>query len=192
MRDSPSVIGESISFRGVGDFPDPDALIARAFPWILAAGQPYYDWLCGGGEMAESTVAMWIRHPSSEASIQRMQFIQCGLEIAGGIIGLSGAELKEARTADINSYWATLDVHSRGALLGKLSQSVQVFAPVAEDEYYVSKVGLDRSFQAKGLAKALVERSLERGSALGFTKFRADIQTENKPSLRCARSVGFE
>lgn len=192
IRNSPNLIGEPITFRSVGDFPDPDALIPHAFPWILAAGQPYYDWFCGERDVAERTVALWMRQPSSEVSIQRMQFLQCGSDIAGGIIGLGGAELKKARTANINSFWATLDVHSRGALIERLSQSLQVFAPVAEDEYYASKMGLTRSFLGKGLAKVMLGRCLDQGNALGYSKFRADVQTENEPSLRCCLSVGFE
>jgi GNAT superfamily N-acetyltransferase len=187
-----SVSREPITYRCAADFPDPDALIPIALPWILAAGQPYYDWLCGSRDAAERSVATWMRQPSSEISIQRVQFLLCGSEIAGGIIGLGGADLKRARIADINSYWKTLDVHSRGTLIGRLSQSLNAFAPVADDEYYVSKVGLARPFQAKGLAKILVEHCLDQGTTLGYCKFRADIETENKPSLRCSRATGFE
>lgn len=192
IRTSQSVSRELITYRSAGDFPDQDALISHALPWILAAGQPYFDWLCGNREAAERTVAMWMRQPSSEIFIERIQFLLCGSEIAGGIIGLSGAELKMARSADLNSYWKTLDVHTRGTLIGRLSQSLSAFAPVADDEYYVSKVGLARSFQARGLAKMLVEHCIDQGTALGFSKFRADIETENKPSLRCSRATGFE
>ena len=117
MSNSPSAIREPITFRSVAEFPDFEALMLQATPWILAAGQPYYDWFFGGRELAERTVAMWMRQPSSEVSLQRMLFLQCGSEIAGGIIGLGGAELKKARLADINSYWATLDAPSRGGLI---------------------------------------------------------------------------
>jgi RimJ/RimL family protein N-acetyltransferase len=181
-----------VTFRSVQDYPDPDALIPDAFGWILAAGQPYFDWLCGSREAAERTVAMWMKQPSSEVFLQRMTFLQCGSQLAGGIIGLGGVELKRARISDVNSYWKTLDVNSRGSLIGRLSQSLHAFAPVAEDEYYISKVGLARSFQGRGLAKVLVQQCLDQGTALGYSKFRADIQTENKPSLRCSRLMGFE
>lgn len=192
IRTTSSSVGDSIAFRSVRDFPDPDALIPYAFPWILASGQPYYDWLCGSRDAAERTVAMWMRQPSSEIFIQRVAFLVCGSEIAGGIIGLSGVELKQARIADMSSYWATLDVQSRGALIEKLSQCQDAFAPIAGDEYYISKLGLARKFQGKGLARLLVEHCLDQGTALGYSKFRADIQTENKPSLRCSRVTGFE
>ncbi len=185
-------MAEPIAFRSVGDFPDPAALLPDALAWILAAGQPYYDWFCGGRDVAERTVAMWMKQPESEVSMQRIQFLQCGSEIAGGIIGISGADLKKARIADINSYWADLDAQSRGALIERLSQSLDAFAPVADDEYYASKVGLAGPFRGKGLAKVLLERYLEQGSALGFSKFRADVRTENAPSLRSFASAGFE
>jgi GNAT superfamily N-acetyltransferase len=191
-RISPNLIGEPITFRSVGDFPDPAPLIPHAFPWILAAGQPYYDWFCGDRYVAERTIAMWMRQTSSEISLQRVQFLQYGSEIAGGIIGLSGAELRKARIADTDSFWATLDARSRGALIERLSQSVQVFAPVGEDEYYASRMGLSRSFLGKGVAKFLLERFLDQGNALGYSKFRADVQTENEPCLRCCLAAGFE
>lgn len=183
---------EPITFQSVGDFPDADALIPHAIPWILVAGCPYYDWLCGGRDLAQRTVAMWISEVSSEVSIRRVQFLKLGSKIAGGVIGLSGAELKNARTSDINSYWATLDVQTRGALIERLSQGLQVFAPVSEDEYYVSKIGLARAFQGKGLAKVLIERCLDQGNALGYSMFRADVEVENQPSLRSFLSIGFE
>jgi len=192
IRTTSSSAEDSVTFRSVRDFPDPDAMIPYAYPWILASGQPYYDWLCGSRDAAERTVARWMSLPTSEIFIQRVAFLLCGSEIAGGIIGLSGAELKQARIADINSYWATLDVKSRGALIEKLSQCQNAFAPIAEDEYYISKLGLARHFQGKGLARLLVEHCLDQGTALGYSKFRADIQTENKPSLRCSRTMGFE
>ena len=192
IRKASTAIGEPVTFRTVQDYPESSLLIPQAFEWILAAGEPYFDWLCGSREAAERTVGMWMKQPSSEVFLQRMTFLQCGSELAGGIIGLSGVELKRARIADVNSYWKTLDVDSRGSLIGRLSQSLRAFAPVAEDEYYISKVGLARPFQGRGLAKVLVEHCLDQATALGYSKFRADIQTENKPSLRCSRLLGFE
>jgi GNAT superfamily N-acetyltransferase len=182
----------SIRFRSGGEFPDIAELVPRALPWILAAGQPYFDWLCGARDAAERTVAMWMRQPASELFIRKMQFLQCGSVIAGGILSLPGAELKVARTADIHSYWETLEPTSRKMLIDRLSRIQGTFAPVAEDEYYASKMALAHSFLGKGLSKVLLERCLEQGRALGFTKFRADVQTENRPSLRCFLARGFE
>ncbi len=189
---STSLIAEPITFLGFRDIPDSQGLIPRALPWILAAGQPYTDWFCGGREIAERTVRMWLTQPSSESFIERMQFVQCGSQIAGGIIGLGGAELKKARIADTSSFWATLDAPSQGALIDRLSQSADLFAPVADDEYYASKMGLDPAFLGKGLGKIMLERCVAQGSALGYSKFRADVQTENDPSLRCCFAMGFQ
>ena len=192
IRHCPSANGEPVTFRGVADFPDPTALIPQTFPWILAAGQPYFNWLCGGNEAAERTVTMWMRQSSSEIAIHRIQFLQCGEDVAGGIIGLGGAELKGARNADINSLWASLDFRSRKTLIGRLSQCADVFAHVGEDEYYASKMGLARSFLGKGFSKLMLKRCVDQGTALGYSKFRADVQVENHPSLRCCLAIGFE
>ncbi len=56
----------------------------------------------------------------------------------------------------MDSFWATLDVQARGAFIETLSQSLDVFTPVAKHEYYASKMGHAGSFWGKGLAKVML------------------------------------
>ncbi len=178
--------------RDYGDFPDPEALFAPAFQWILAAGRPYYYWLCGDQEAAHRAITMWMRQPSSETFIERVRFLQYGSEIAAGYIGMCGAEVKKARSADMESLWAFLDMPSRSALIEKISQCLQLFAPVEEDEYYGSKMGVTRSFRGKGLTQPMFDHFFDEGNALGYSKFRLDVQAENKHALNWYFANGFE
>ena len=192
IGDKPRVIDEPITLRKFGDYADPEVLFPHAFQWNLSAGRPYYHWLCGGPEIAERTIAMWMRQPSSEISIQRTQFVEYGSAIAAGFILIGGAELKKARSADVESLWTILDVPSRGDLIERLSQSQRLFAPVEEDECYGSKMGVTKSFRGKGLAQPMLDCWFEQGNALGYCKFRLDVHADNKHALRWYFANGFE
>ena len=186
---------EAIVFRTAAELEkrgtDIENLISHGLPWILAAGRAYYYWLCGGKEGAERAVGNWIRRPDSESSIHRMLFAEYDSKIAGGSIELNGAELKEARTADVDSLWEILDMTGRQALLEKLTQSADLFAPVAEDEYYGSKMTVSRAFRGQGLAGFMMQRWLDRGNELGYSKFRLDVQAENAVALKWYLEFGF-
>ncbi len=171
---------------------DIEALISNGLPWIISAGRPYYYWLCGGKAAAERAVAMWVRRADSEASIRRMQFFTLDSKIVAGSIELNGADLKQARTADVDSLWQTLDIPARRVLIEKLTQGTDLFAPVAEDEYYGSKMGISRSFRGKNIAGEMMQQYLDRGNALGYSKFRLDVHVGNKHALRWYLAFGFE
>jgi len=192
VGDSPKATGEPVTLRSFGDFPEPDPLFPHAFQWNLAAGRPYYSWLCGGHDAAERVIAMWMRQPSSEIFIERTQFVMYGSEIAGGYIPFRGAEVKKARNADMESLWAAADMPSRAALIDKISQGLKLFAPVEEDEYYGSKMGVTRSFRGKGLTQNMFDHFFNEGRSLGYSNFRLDVQAENKHALRWYFSNGFE
>jgi ribosomal protein S18 acetylase RimI-like enzyme len=176
----------------MGSNVDPETLISHGLPWVVSAGRAYYNWLCGGKNAAERAVALWMRRSDSEVSLRRMQFFLCDSKIAAGIINMGGADLKKARTADVDSLWETLDVRSREAFIEKLSQSADLFAPVAEDEYYGSKMGITPSFRGQSLAPEIMRQSLDRGNALGYSKFRLDVQAGNKHAIRLYLAFGFE
>jgi ribosomal protein S18 acetylase RimI-like enzyme len=171
---------------------DAESLISHALPWVIAAGRDYYYWLCGGKEAAERAVAMWMRREDSEASIRRVQFFLCDSKIAAGSIELTGADLKLARAADIDSLWQTLDIPGRGTLIERLTESAKLFAPVAEDEYYGSKMAVDHSFRGQNIPAEMMQQYLGRGTALGFTKFRLDVHVANQHAIRWYQAFGFE
>jgi len=185
-------MSDPLSFRTASDFTDPETLIPHALPWVLEAMQPYFDWLCGGADIARRAVEACMRQKSSEVSIHRVDFLMCGSEFAGGLIALSGSELKEARKSDTETLWALLDAPARAGLIERLSQSAKLFAPVAEDEHYGSKLGVTPPFRGRGLSEVIVKWHFEQAEARGFKKFRTDVSADNKSAVRHYRAAGYE
>ena len=179
-----------MSYKAAMDTPTPENLVLCALSWLVEAGNPYYPMLLG---MADSTSMLetWMRRASSEVSIRRVQFLVCDSQFAGGFIALSGAELRKARKADSIALLTAVRAEDRSALIDRLTNLADLFAPVADDEYYLSKLGLAPQFRRKGLGGLLIARYIEEGLRLGYTRYRLDVQMDNEPAIRCYRSAGF-
>ena len=179
------------SLRAV-DFPHPESLVPRVLPWVLAAGNPYYDYLFGGAELSHRTLEGWMKRASSEVSILRGEFLTCDAELAGGFIALNGRELKRARQADAAALWEAFPSAERVALVERMSNSANLFPPVAEDEYYLTKMGLSAPFRGQGLGRALMQQYLAQGKAQNYASFRLDVHTDNQPAIGCYLAAGFK
>lgn len=180
----------SISYQAAMDTPSPDSFVLHALPWILEAGNPYYRELLGMAGSV-SVLEAWMHRASSEVSIRRVQFLVCDSQLAGGFIALGGAELRKARKADGIALMTGVRTEGRSALMNRLTNLAHLFAPVADDEYYLSKLWLAPQFRGKHLGGLLLGRYIEEGLRLGYTRYRLDVHTENETAIRCYRSVGF-
>jgi ribosomal protein S18 acetylase RimI-like enzyme len=112
-------------------------------------------------------------------------------EFAGGFIALSGGDLRKARRADSVALLTSVAPQERHALALRLANVSELMAPVGDDEYYLSKLGLAQKFRGKRLARTLVDRYIEDGLHLGYSRFRLDVHADNEPAIRCYCSVGF-
>ena len=133
-----------------------------------------------------------MKRPSSEVSVLRVQFLKQESDFAGGLIALSGLELRKARMADTEALWMASEESERAGLLQRMANAAHLFPPVAEDEFYLSKMGLNARFRGKGLGRALVQRFLEEGWGYGFERYRLDVHVGNEPAIHCYSSLGFE
>lgn len=184
------------SFRKAADTPSPEGLASHALPWIMDAGNPYYGALFGGADAALTYLQKWVCRTSSEVSILRVEFLMSesmsDSEFAGGFIALSGGDLHKARRADSVALLMSVAPQDRPALTQRLNNLSDLMAPVADDEYYLSKLGLGQQFRGKRLAQMLVDRYIEEGARLGHSRYRLDVSADNEAAIRCYRSAGFE
>ena len=74
----------------------------------------------------------------------------------------------------------------------RLANVSDLFSPVADDEYYLSKLGLTPPFRGKRLGRLLVDRYIEEGVKRGHMRYRLDVQVNNEAAISCYRSAGFE
>ena len=169
-----------------------DVLISRSIPWVLAAGSPYFLELFGGEEPAIRALQLWMRRPSSEVSIGRGQILMEGSDIAGGFIALAGPELKLARKADALALWKTVPASELRALIRRMANGANLFSPVADDEYYLSKLGLNEEFRGRGLGSALIMRYLQEGRMRGYSHYSLEVLSQNDPAVRLYKSAGFQ
>jgi ribosomal protein S18 acetylase RimI-like enzyme len=181
-----------IEFKTVADFPDPDALVPHALPWIASAGSPYFEILFGSEETAHNILAAWIRRRTSEVSIWRANFLLVDGQFAGGVLGLGGPELRKARKADSVAILMSVKPQDRDALMERLSNFSGLFAKVADDEFYGSKLGVNPEFRGKKLGSVLHDFWEVEGQRLGFRKFVLDVRADNEHAIKIYRAHGFE
>jgi GNAT superfamily N-acetyltransferase len=67
-----------------------------------------------------------------------------------------------------------------------------LFAAVAADDLYLSKLRLLRPYRRKGFARVMVERFLDHGRAQGFDRFRLDIFAFHHRAIELYRPAGFQ
>jgi ribosomal protein S18 acetylase RimI-like enzyme len=177
-------------YQNAGSSPNPEDLVRYALPWVIEAGNPYYSSLFGTADLT-AILGSWMRRPSSEISILRTQFLLCEREPAGGLIALSGDELRKARKADSIALLKIVPADERKSLAARIANLSDLFMPVADNEYYLSKLGLQLPFRGKNLGRLLIDHYLEQGTLRGFRQFRLDVQMNNGVAIRRYESAGF-
>lgn len=181
-----------IFYQNAIDTPHPDDLIPHALPWILEASGPYYRALLGSAACVTPILETWVYRASSEISIRRVKFLLSDSEFAGGFIALNGLDLRKARKADTVALLTSIPVSERHAMMNRMEDLSSLFSPVADDEYYLSKVGLNPHFRGKKLGRLLIDSYLMDGLRQGHTRYCLDVEIHNEPAIRCYRSAGFE
>jgi ribosomal protein S18 acetylase RimI-like enzyme len=182
----------TITYKRAADFPNPESTIPQAVPWIMAASYPYYEWLLGSPELAQSAVSKWMHRPSSEIFIRRVRFVLCDSQIEGGYLGMSGQELKKARMADAEALWADADESRRATLLQRMSSVSNLFPPVRDDDFYMSKFGLNPSARGRGRAWRIAKEALRDVFSQGYPRLRLDVWADNEVAIRIYQALGFE
>ena len=181
-----------LAYQNAEDTPKPEILVPKGLPWFLAAGNPYCDWLFCGTEPAMRVLDTWMIRTSSEASILRVQFLLYESEFAGGFIVLDGLELRKARKAENVALLTAVATADRAGLICWLANAYDLFCPIVDDEYYLSKMDLNSPFRGRGFGRALVERYVEEGKNRGYTHYLRDVHANNEFAIRCYRGLGLQ
>jgi ribosomal protein S18 acetylase RimI-like enzyme len=170
-----------------------DRWIPSVLPWVHEAGNPYFDWLFGGRDVALPVIASRMRSPSSEVAIRdSVLFLDDEDGAIGGFIALSGAELGRRRKADAIAYLNFVGKDGRESLLRRMQASRDMFATVRPDEFYLSKVGVRCDARGLGHGRALVKEFLSTGISRGHRSFVLDVSAENTEACRLYESMGFQ
>jgi ribosomal protein S18 acetylase RimI-like enzyme len=185
-----STVRPLAAFRLAGDL-ETERYAGGVLSWVHQAGRPYFDWFFEGEERARSVLAEWVTRPSSEAYIGRAVVLLDGDEAVGGFIGLGGDELAHCRQADAVAVLRATPHESWPVLKTRIRASEELFPPVAQDELYLSKMGVVEKSRRRGLGRQLVAEYLGRGKADGFRRFRLDVWAGNEAAVGLYRACGF-
>ncbi|MBW2595337.1 MAG: GNAT family N-acetyltransferase [Deltaproteobacteria bacterium] len=171
---------------------DEKSINESILPWIEAAGNPYYDWLFQDPATTTFFMKLWIRNRQSEIFIARIHALFVDDQIAGGFIALNGKNLSKCRQVDAKYLITKSNLKQRKKIMLRLSLSDSLFPIVSEDEYYLSKIGINPSFRCKGYGSLLMDKYLEQGGKSGLNKYRLDVFTENQIAIKCYEKCGFK
>lgn len=171
--------------------PDPERFLEAALPGVHEAGRPYIDWFLGGPTEARAALRSWMARPSSEVFVGRAALLIASEAVIGGFVALSGAELSRCRQADAMASIALAGPGGRSALTERVRLARELFLPVADDEYYLSKIWVSPETRGAGNGTALLRRYLDAGARRGFRRFRLDVCSDNDVAVGLYRRFGF-
>jgi ribosomal protein S18 acetylase RimI-like enzyme len=183
------------TFRPLSTDGDPERWIPQVLPWVREAGDPYHSWFLGGcasAERTDSILAGWMRRRSSEVSVERAVLLVTADRVVGGFIALGGVDLQARRRADTLAALQAAGRDGRGRLAERIRVGQHLFARVAADEFYLSRLGVATAFRGAGHGASILRKYLDTGVAGGFRRFRLDVSAENRPAVELYRAFGFQ
>ena len=167
---------------------DAETIIPAVVPWVHEAGNPYVDWVFGGALSARQVISKWMARPTSEIWAGRLRVRWAGDEIVGGYIALRGSQLTVSRRADAIA--TAQHPGDRRERLARLAVVRDLFAPVAPDDLYLSRMGVAPAWRGRGHGKAILEDFLALGAAENVTRLRLDVRADGAIRALYER-VGF-
>jgi ribosomal protein S18 acetylase RimI-like enzyme len=109
--------------------------------------------------------------------------------VVAAYVAFPGAELRRRRQADLVAL--ARECTDGDALRRRLESVRHVFAPVENDDWYLSKMAVDPARRGSGLGASAVAEYLREGQERGYTRFRLDVSAANAPAVALYRAHGF-
>jgi len=166
-----------------------EAELAAIAAGVHDAGNPYFDFLFGGPDVARATLDQWIRRPTSEVYAGRAQILVEAGKPVGGFIAMSGADCVRGRLADAMALISDTRLPQQ-AMSDRLARTKGLFVTPASTDWYVSKVWVHPDFRGRGYGHRLaVEAFLRAGQGAGRTV--ADVHVNNVAALHTYAKHGI-
>ena len=177
-------------FLSGSEFGDSQEVLNQSVPWMYDASNPYLEWFWGSPRLAREHLQRCMSRHTSEFSLRRAVLL-ADRDIIGGYVALSGIELRTCRRADLLTLIQYFRSISDDTYVERLKTAEQIFASVAEDELYLSRLGVNPLFRGTGSGKTLLEHMIEHGTKRGFQRFRLDVCATNVSAIALYSRVGF-
>lgn len=170
--------------------PQVEAKFGDIIPWVYQSGRPYYDVFLEGADH-EEILRRWMQRSSSEIALRRTRLLLDDQRIVGGYISHSGRELAGCRQADLLDLARSLGDISYQSLRRRMEDLKELFAPVEENDFYLSRHGLLPGKECPRRRQALLQDCLRRARQGGFGRLRVDVAEENREARDFYQGQGF-
>ena len=175
--------------------PASSEFVEKLRPCIHDAGNPFADWYFGDEQIADEIIGEWMKRSSSEVYLGRgIVLIDDQEEPAGVLIGMRGAEVVACRMADFAAFCEEIGSGSGAdeAIEQVVTVSRELFPPVEEDAFYISRIAITSGKRGRGLGRRLVQHAIEVKRREGFKRFRLDVSGDSAAAIRVYESLGLE
>jgi ribosomal protein S18 acetylase RimI-like enzyme len=168
-----------------------DTLRSRLLPWVLDAAQPYARCFYGDDRTAAAVFAATMRRRGSELSLERAAVLIDAHELCGMYFAVPGAELMRSRRQEFVDAMRLVGPGGFAALRCRMDALNGMFPPVADNEFYLSKLAVASGMRGRGLGQALLSHCLQLGCRFGFRQFRLDVSADNLAAVRLYERHGY-
>lgn len=167
-----------------------DKKIHDIVPWIREAGRPYFDIFLRSNDV-DAIIARWLNRRSSELALRRTRLLIADDRIAGGYVSLAGGDLAGCRQADLLDLAREMGEHSYKELRSRVDDLSDLFAPVEDHDFYLSKLGVLPRMEGHDLSQHLLEDCLRRARQGGFGRVRTDVPEHRQETREFYATYGF-
>jgi ribosomal protein S18 acetylase RimI-like enzyme len=184
----------SPNFRRLADDDEPSPeTVSLIAPWVIAASRPFADWYFGEAWAAAEILTEWMTRSTSEVYAGRAILHEDRSGAGGCIIALSGSELARCRAADFAAFCAEIgsEPEADDVIAEVVAGANELFAPVGDDDFYISRVGVDPNRQGQGIGRAMVTYVLELAARQGHPRCRLDVSADNRAAIRAYEAAGL-
>lgn len=179
----------------LGDQPDGygPQVVEQIAPWVVAASRPFADWYFGEPWAAAEILTEWMNRPTSEVFAGRAIVYEDTDGPGGCIIALPGRDVARCRAADFAAFCEeiALEPEADEVITEIVAASSELFAPVEDDDCYISRVGVAPDRQGRGIGRTMVSHVLEGAARQGYRRVRLDVSADNEPARRAYEAVGL-
>ena len=159
--------------------------------WIFESGPKFFVVLFGSSERAIDNLAGWVQRGTSEFSGLQATLAFDGSEPAGMFIGVHGRDIARRRRADLLAVIQQTPPEARDLLKAKFESMSDLTAPVAENDYYIRTLAVDRAHRGRGLGRRLLDRAVADAQELGCHAVCLDVDADNEVARALYASAGF-
>ncbi|MDH3201713.1 MAG: GNAT family N-acetyltransferase [Myxococcales bacterium] len=175
--------------------PNSSEFAERLRSWIHDASNPFADWYFGDREAAGEIIGEWMERPSSELYLGRaIVMMDDQEEPVGVLLGMSGAEVAACRMTDFTAFCEEIgsETEADEVVDQVVTASRELFPPIEEDAFYISRIAIDPEKRGRGLGRQLVQHTIDLKRRQGFERVRLDVSADNADAIRAYESLGFK